>query len=328
MKAIVFDKSGPPLEVLELRDVPIPAIGDDEVLVKMVSAPISPGDFLFVENLYPEPKKPKLPQQIAGNHGAGIVEKVGKNVRVEPGAYVAFSYDGSWAEYAAIPAACLMPLPSGFAPEKAGQFFNLITAWDLVAAARVRAGDWLALTAGNSTVSTMALQFASARGVKVISIVRQPRFDLRELGAAEVITLGSSPGELRDRVMQVTGGGGLSALVDHVGGPAAGELIRTMAFGGQVVINGGMSPDRFELHNFDVLLNGLEIRSHVYRYFFTPPGPNDFSELEQIAATAALDTFKVPVGGRNELAQFRTAIAATLEHPERGKQFFELLGVK
>jgi NADPH:quinone reductase-like Zn-dependent oxidoreductase len=221
-----------------------------------------------------------------------------------------------------------MRLPSGFAPEKAGQFFNLITAWDLLAAARIRAGDWLALTAGNSSVSMMALQFAKARGAKVISIVRRPRFDLRELGAAEVITLGASPGELRDRVMRVTGGNGLSALVDNVGGPATGELIRSMAFGGQVVINGGMSPDRFELHNFDVLLNGIEIRSHVYRYFFTPPGPKDVGELEQIAAAAMLETFKVPVGGRNELAQFRAAIAATLEHPEQGKQFFELHGLE
>src|SRR5258708_32587286 len=157
----------------------------------MVSAPISPGDFLFIENLYPEPKEPKFPQQIAGNHGAGIVTKVGKNVRAEVGSYVAFSYYNSWAEYAAIPAAWLMPLPRRFAPEKAGQFFNLITAWDLLTEARVRAGDWLALTAGNSTVSMMALQFAAARGANVISIVRRPQSDLKSLGAAEVIALGS-----------------------------------------------------------------------------------------------------------------------------------------
>ena len=92
MKAIVFDRIGPPLEVLTLREVPPPRIGADEVLLRMIAAPISPGDFLFVENLYPEPKKPKLPGQIAGNHGAGIIEEVGRNVRLQPGAYCAFSY--------------------------------------------------------------------------------------------------------------------------------------------------------------------------------------------------------------------------------------------
>src|SRR5258708_17686473 len=139
----------------------------------MVSAPISPGDFLFIENLYPEPKKPKFPQQIGGNHGAGIVQKVGKDVNIKTGAYVAFSYYNSWAEYAAVPAEWLMPLPAKFPPEKASQFFNLITAWDLVKGARIKAGDWLAGNAGNSPVSTMVLQFCKARNVSVISFVRR-----------------------------------------------------------------------------------------------------------------------------------------------------------
>jgi hypothetical protein len=65
MKAIVFNAIGSPLEVLQLSDVPVPEIGDDEVLVRMVVASVNPGDFLFIQNLYPEPKKPVFPQQIA-----------------------------------------------------------------------------------------------------------------------------------------------------------------------------------------------------------------------------------------------------------------------
>jgi NADPH:quinone reductase len=327
MRAIVFDRIGPPIEVLELREMPLPTIGDDDVLVQMVSASISPGDFLFIENLYPEPKKPKFPAQIAGNHGAGIVKAVGKNARVAPGTLVAFSYYNSWAEYASIPADWLVPLPPKFPPEKAGQFFNLITAWDLLSVARVKAGDWLAVTAGNSTVSMILLQFAKAKGVNVIPIVRRPWLDLRDLGAADVIELAGLQESIRDCVKTITKGVGLAALVDNVGGPVTGELIRSMAFGGQVVINGGMSPDRFALHNFDVLMSGIEIKSHVYRYFFAPPKPADIQELSEIAAAAELDDFKVPVGGLNNLEQFKTAVQNTLEHPERGKQFFEFRAV-
>jgi len=69
MRAVVFDKVGPPTEVLRLADVVIPEIGDDEVLVEMLAAPINPGDFLFIQNLYPEPKKPHFPEQIGGNYG-------------------------------------------------------------------------------------------------------------------------------------------------------------------------------------------------------------------------------------------------------------------
>jgi NADPH:quinone reductase-like Zn-dependent oxidoreductase len=322
MKAIVFDSIGPPTEVLQLREVPLPKIRDHEALIRMVCAPVNPGDFLFIENLYPEPKKPKLPGQIAGNHGAGIVQEVGKDVHLEPGAYVAFSYYHTWAEYAAIPAEWLIPLPSKLQPEKAGQFFNLITAWDLLSATRAEEGDWLAVTAGNSTVSTMLLQFATARGINVVPIVRQPRADLKALGAVEVIVIEGAAATIRDQVMHVTKGKGIKALVDNVGGPVTGELIRSMAFGGQVIINGGMSPDRFELHNFDVLMSGIELRSHVYRYFFTPPQAADMKELAEIAAAAASSDFKIPIGGRNNLDQFRTAVRESLENPGRGKQFF------
>ena len=51
MKAIVFDTIGSPRDVLYLDDIRLPRVGDDEVLVRMVSASINPGDFLFIENL-------------------------------------------------------------------------------------------------------------------------------------------------------------------------------------------------------------------------------------------------------------------------------------
>ena len=103
MKAIVFDKIGSPAEVLQIREVPAPELGDHDVLVRMVAASVNPGDFLFIENLYPEPKKPALPGQIAGNHGAGVIVEAGKGVALKVGTLVAFSYYNAWAEYAAVP---------------------------------------------------------------------------------------------------------------------------------------------------------------------------------------------------------------------------------
>lgn len=324
MKAVIFDRSGPPLDVLRLADVPKPVVGDGQALIQMVAAPISPGDFLFIESLYPDPKKPQFPGQIGGNHGAGIVEWAPPGSAIEPGRLVAFSYYNSWAEYSAIPVEWLIPLPSDFAPEKAAQFFNLITAWDLLAAARIKPGDWIVLTAGNSTISQMVLQFAHQRGINVISIVRRVHGDLRTLGAAAVIELATLDGSVAEQACRMTDGKGIRALIDNVGGPVTGEIIRNMALGGQVIINGGMSAERFALHNFDVLLKALEIRSHVYRYFFTAPEPGNSETLTAIAAAAAPETFKVPIGGVNPLSEFRHAVTETLSHPERGKQFLAM----
>lgn len=324
MKAVVFDRIGPPTEVLYLADVPIPTMAESEVLVRMVASSINPGDFLFIQNLYPDPKKPKFPRQIAGNHGAGIIERAGAKVGIAPGTLVAFSYYGAWAEYAVVPAEWLIPLPDGYLPERAGQLMNPITAWDLLDAARVQPGQWLAVTAGYSTISTTILQFAGQRGVHVIPIVRRHRddLDLSGLGAAAVIDLASLDEPLADRIKALTRGHGLDAVIDNVGGPVTGDLIRSLALGGRVVINGGMSPERFELHNFDVLMSGAEIRASIYRYFFDPPKPSDGAMLQAVIAAFGKLDFYVPQGGSHGLDDFETALRTAWDRPDRGKQTF------
>ena len=326
MKAIVFDGIGSPRDVLYLDDIPLPQIGDNEVLVRMVSASINPGDFLFIENLYPEPKKPLFPRQVAGNHGAGIVERVGANVALQPGTLVAFSYYNSWAEYAAVPAEWLIPLPADYPLERAGQMVNPITAWDLLEDSRVQPGQWLAVTAGYSSVSTMVMQFAQRRGINVLSVVRRTHdgLDLRTLGAAAILDLSNLKAGVRETVLDMTGGARLSGIVDNVGGPVSGELIRSLALGGQMVINGGMSPERYELHNFDVLLSGLEIRANIYRYFFSPPVEADGPILRKIIDVFGRPDFHVPVGGLHPLASFKLAVADSLDRADLGKQIFAM----
>ncbi len=326
MKAIVFEKIGPPLEVLQLRDIPVPEIRDDEVLIKMTSASINPGDFMFIQDMYPEPKKPHFPQQIAGNHGAGVITKVGKNVLLKPGMHVGLSYYNTWAEYAAVPEEWLVPLPADYPLEKSGQLMNAITAWDLIVDSRVKPGQWLVLTAGNSTVATIALQMAKLKGIKIISIVRRALAELNlvALGASDVIELSSSPQNIVERVMAITQNKGVNGVVDSVGGPLLGELIRTLAIGGQTIVYGGLSPEPFRIHNFDLLLKVAEIRSNAYRYFFTPPQPDDKEVLSEIVDVFGQTDFKIPLGGLHPLEDFRTAVFETLNHPERGKRLYKM----
>ncbi|MFP2925827.1 zinc-binding alcohol dehydrogenase family protein [Pyxidicoccus sp. 3LG] len=324
MKALVFDRIGPPLEVLQLREVPLPEVREGEVLVELVSASINPGDFLFIQSLYPEPKKPVLPGQVAGNHGAGIIRRVGQGVSLQPGTLVAFSHLDSWAEYAAVPAERLIPLPPDYPLEKAAQFFNLITAWDLLHESRVKPGQWLALTAGNSTVATMVLQMARARGIEVVSLVRkvQPQLDLKALGASDVLELASGPTDVGSRLRQLTGGQGVHGIVDCVGGPLLGALMRSSAFGAQVILYGGYSQEKFELHNFDILMKDLQLRAYVYRYFFDAPKPEDLPMLRAIAELSAPPSFKVPFAQAHSLEDFKAAIGESLLRPEGGKRFF------
>ncbi|MGF7043020.1 hypothetical protein [Mucilaginibacter lappiensis] len=79
---------------------------------------------------------------------------------MEIGTMVAFFSKNAWAEYASIPQEDVIVLPRGGAFDKASQVaVSPITAWGLLERADVKAGDWLLLTAGNSIVSKLLIQF-------------------------------------------------------------------------------------------------------------------------------------------------------------------------
>ena len=324
MQAITFNRIGAPEEVLQLSEVYIPAIKHNEVLIRTTAASINPGDFLFIQNLYPEPKKPVFPLQIAGNHGSGIIEKVGKDVSLQPGSHAAFSYYNTWAEYVAVPAEWLIPLPAEYPAELGSQFVNLITAWDLLKQSGVKPGQWLVLTAGNAAVSKLVAQLAKQQGIPVISIVRSVKQAqlLESLGATVVIDLSVERENVTQRIMEISGNKGVKGIIDNVGGPVTGELLRCVDFDSKLIINGGMSAEKYTLHNFDVLLKGLQIQSHVYRYFFTPPLPEDVATLKEIAAISA--NFASNVSGIHALEDFKTAIEESIRFPEKGKQIFKM----
>jgi len=312
MQAIVFDKLGLPTEVLELREVkkPVPSAG--QVLVKMLNAPINQGDFLFIQNLYPDPKKPSLPGQVAGNYGTGIVVERGPRTSIAEGTLVSVIYYNTWAEYAAIAEEWLIPLPSGFPHEKAAQMMPLITAWDVLEASKARAGEWVAVTAANSANALMIMQLAARKGIRVIALVRKlPSLDLRDFGAEVVIDLSTEGANIPARIREITAGKGVNAILDAVGGPLLADLIRTAAFSARVIMYGGLSDQRFELHNNDVYLNGLAIEPYIYRHFFTPPAPEEKPTLEKIIAIAGDPSFIAPISGRYRLDEYKTAVKAS-----------------
>ena len=118
MKAIVRYKYGSP-DVLELRDIDKPRIGDDEVLVRVQAAGVDRGVWHVMAGL-PYPirlagyglRAPKNP--VIGSDLAGVVEAAGKNVtRFQPGDEVFGIGKGTFAEYAVALEDKLAPKPSG-----------------------------------------------------------------------------------------------------------------------------------------------------------------------------------------------------------------------
>ncbi len=319
MKALVQDRIGSPLDVVELRDIPEPQPGSGQTLVRMVAAGIHPGDFFFTQGLYPEAKRPLLPGQVVGNHGVGRVVSGGN---LAAGTLVAFSAGRVWAEYAAVDTRTLIPLPDDYPIDRAAQLMPAITARDLLTASEVQAGQWLAVTAGHSLVSSLLIQMARRRGVRVLAVVRRriAGRDLEALGAEAVIALAELDAPLADAVRAVTGGAGLNGVADAVGGEVLTQLLDALTFRGRAVIVGAYDPEPFRTTALRMLMELQEIRAYIYRYFFAPPGPEDADYLKSVLEELADPAVVVPIAGRHRLEDFRTALEETAARPEAGKR--------
>ena len=160
MKAIIFDKTGKANDVLKLEEIPISEPNDNEVRIKILASTINPADMLFIEGKYR--MQPSFPQT-AGLEGIAIIDKTGRNIQLPENTLVAFRHKNIWAEYAVMPEEKIVILPQNFPIDKGSQFsLNPITAYALLEQANIKESDWLLLTAGNSAISKIIIQFLSA----------------------------------------------------------------------------------------------------------------------------------------------------------------------
>ncbi len=204
LKAAIYETHGIPAEVLRIVEQPWPVPAPDEVVVKMVAAPINPADLNAIEGKYPiRPTLPATP----GMEGAGMVVEVGSAVRdLELGALVILPHGlGTWREACAVPAEKLVVVPDGIEPIQAAMLkVNPITAWrmlhDFVS---LQPGDWLIQNAANSAAGRCVIQIARELGYKTVNIVRRAELveELRAEGGDVVLVDGEN---LRDEVAAAT----------------------------------------------------------------------------------------------------------------------------
>jgi NADPH:quinone reductase-like Zn-dependent oxidoreductase len=131
MNAIVQDRYGAPEQVLRLKDVDRPAVGDDDVLVRVRATSVNTPDWItvtgvpYVLRLQSGVRQPRTP--VRGTDVAGVVEAVGENVTdLRAGDEVfgsswtnALSTSGTFAELAVVPASQLIKKPVGLSFEEA-----------------------------------------------------------------------------------------------------------------------------------------------------------------------------------------------------------------
>lgn len=214
--AIQIDSFGGP-EVIQWREVAVPAPGKGEVLVRHTACGLNFIDTYHRSGLYPL----ELPVGL-GTEAAGVVEAVGEGVEeLAPGHRVAWLGlpPGAYAEQRIYPAERLVRLPDEISDETAAAgLLKGLTAWYLLHRSyAAQPGDWVLLYAAAGGVGSIAARWAASLGVRVIGVAGSPaKAELaRANGCERVVESGAD--DFVGTVRGFTDGAGVAAVYDSVG---------------------------------------------------------------------------------------------------------------
>ena len=174
MKAAVltgYDKNG---RMLEIRDVPVPEMKDNDVLVKIHTAGVNPLDNMIIRGEVKMIVPYSFPL-VMGNEFVGMVEKAGRNVKkFQPGDRVYGRMElkriGAFAEYAAIDQGAIARVPEYLSDEEAASVpLTALTAMQALALMKPEKGETLFISGGTGSLGAMAIPVAKSYGLTVIT---------------------------------------------------------------------------------------------------------------------------------------------------------------
>jgi NADPH:quinone reductase-like Zn-dependent oxidoreductase len=244
MKAIVGDTYGSP-DVLELRDIDKPEIGDEEVLVRVRAAGVDRGVWHLMTGLpyltrlafgLRAPKNPVLGMDVAG-----VVEEVGENVsRFEPGDEVFGIGKGTFAEYARAREEKLAHKPASLTFEQAAvlAISGLTALQGLRDHGRVEAGQKVLIVGASGGVGTFAVQIARAFGAQVTGVCSTTKVEMvRSIGADHIIDYTREDFAEGEQIYDL--------ILDIGGSSSLSRLRRALAPRGTLVLVGGEGGGRW-----------------------------------------------------------------------------------
>ncbi|CAD5213125.1 unnamed protein product [Bursaphelenchus okinawaensis] len=230
--AAVFDKHDGPIEI---REIPVPEIGDNDILVKIHYSGVCHTDLHAWKGDFPI--KAKNPPLVGGHEGAGEVVKIGrdvKNFKVGDRAGIKWlngscltceqcrqghentcsvtklsglTHDGTFQQYAAVKATEATPIPKDIELAKAAPILCAgLTVYRALKEANVQAGQFIAIPGAGGGLGSFAIQYATAMGLRVVAIDHGSKEEhCKKLGAE--VFIDAFKEDLVDQVVKYTDGG-------------------------------------------------------------------------------------------------------------------------
>ncbi|MBA2919133.1 zinc-binding dehydrogenase [Sphingomonas sp. MAH-20] len=274
MTAIDPETPGGP-EVLKPVARPVPRPADGEVLIKVAAAGVNRPDVLQRKGGYPPPPgAPSIPglevagQVIAAN---GLAEEalIGQPV-------CALVAGGGYAEYAVAPAGSCLIVPEALSMiEAAAMPETLFTVWvNLFERAFVGDGDSVLLHGGTSGIGTMAIGLAKLFGLRMIVTCGSDEKCARARGLGAAVAINYKTQDFVAEVKAATGGAGVQAVIDMVGGDYFPRNLQCLAEEGRHVSIAVQRGATAEIPIFDIMRRRLTLTGSTLR-----PRSKEFKQL-------------------------------------------------
>jgi NADPH:quinone reductase len=305
MKAIQVKEVGGP-EAMELVELPLPQPKPNEAVVKLGAAGVNFIDVYFREGRYKAP----LPL-IPGSEGAGTVTAVGAEAEsVKVGDRVAWAgVQGSYAEYACVPADRLVPVPRDISNEQAAAAMlqGMTAHYLLHDTFPLKRGQTALVHAAAGGVGLLLVQMAHHIGARVIATVStEEKAKLAtEAGADEIILYSQADFEVETK--RLTAGKGVDVVYDSVGKTTFEKGLNILKPRGMMVLFGGSSG---AVPPFDLITLSVKGSLYVTR----PTLANYIATREDLLARSsaifnmmAADKLKLRIGHTYSLADAQTA---------------------
>ncbi|MGH7926112.1 MAG: NAD(P)H-quinone oxidoreductase [Candidatus Binatus sp.] len=265
MKAVIVEKPGNE-DALKIGEVAEPSIKPDEILIRVRAAGVNRADILQRQGFYPPPPGAS---EIIGMECAGEVAAVGAAVtgcKVGERA-MALIPGGGYAEKAVSHFGSAMKIPAALSFEEAAGipevFLTVYLNFFMLAA--IKRGETALIHGGGSGIGTASIQLLKQAGVRVIVTAgsEDKCEQCRRLGADVAINYKS--GHFAPAVKTATGGRGVDAILDSIGGAYLGGNIESLAQSGRLILIGLMNGTRAELDMAAVLRRHLKIFGSTLR---------------------------------------------------------------
>ncbi len=334
MKAILFYEHGGP-EVLEYSDFPTPEPARGEVLVRLKAAALNRLD-LWVREGWPGIKlqyphipgadgageiaalgegvtglEVGMPVVINANIGCGVCEfcQAGKDNMCRRWQLLGETRRGTYAEYVALPARQVYPLPPGFDYHQAaaaGLVYH--TAWhSLITRGNLRPGERVLIVGASGGVNTASIQIAKLSGATVYVVGSSAgKLALAEALGADYLIDRSKEENWAKAIYKLTGRRGVDVVVDNVG-TTFPLSFRAARKGGRILTVGNTGGPKFEIDNRFVF------GKHLSLIGSTMGTLDDFRTVMGLVLTGRL---RVPLDTTFPLAEARAAH----ERLQRGEQ--------